>query len=938
MKTLGKYMALALLTLWITTGSALANYTRTILHNNDGESRLSATGTAQPNYAGAARFVTKCNDMKTWAITNTDGYVMISSGDNFLAGSQYNAGVVNGVYYDALVLEKIGYDAIALGNHDFDFGPANLANFMDEFTGPTFPPYVSTNMDFSGDPDLQAKVAAGRIMPSTLVNVNGHIVGIVAAVTPLLPTISSPGAVVVDPNVTGAVQAAVDALVLNGAEVIICVMHLQDLSNDLATIPTLRDIDVVISGGGSEFLGNPGVSPVFPGDVVNPALPYPLVALDLDGEPVQVVTTPGEYKYVGRLVLEFDNAGEVVSVNPISNPVCVLSNTIDAVNGVIEDPACVAAIITPINAYISGLNTHIIATTDVPLDGRRNSVRTIETNEGDIFADALLWEGQRRAASFGVCTPNVAFQNGGGMRKDAIIPVGNVTELNTYEIAAFDNVVSVTPNIPAAQFKEMLEQSVSLRPGSSGGFLQIAGFKIFVDYTRQAQVLNTTPGPNFLNVITPGQRVRDIVLNDGTVLVRCGEIVPDAPEVCIATNAFTANSGDAIPFRGAPYTIVGVSYQQALYNYITEPTGLNGVITGAQYPSAPGQYRIVQNSFSQTFVNPNPGTDLSLATTPDALAALHSAVSIHYVAPNTPSSVTVNVSRTRPVLPGIDFNLPSEFAVNRYFTISSVDDNADASSTIELEFSACEVPAVLGYPLSANFVAVRTMDNGATWFAHSPDQVLDLGNGRYAIKLHKLSDQSRFDGFWGITAEDRSLPVELTSFDAAVIDGEIALAWSTASESAIERFELSRNGSKIAEVAAQNNATGANYSFTDRPEAGSYTYELSEVTLSGEQNVLGTTTIELTDNLLVQEYQLGAAYPNPFNPTTNIDFVLPETQNVSLQVFNPLGQVVATLVQGSHEAGRYSVTFDASDLTSGIYFYRLEAGSFSAMQKMVLVK
>ena len=137
-------------------------------------------------------------------------------------------------------------------------------------------------MDFSGDPDLQAKVAAGRIMPSTLVNVNGHIVGIVAAVTPLLPTISSPGAVVVDPNVTGAVQAAVDALVLNGAEVIICVMHLQDLSNDLATIPTLRDIDVVISGGGSEFLGNPGVSPVFPGDVVNPALPYPLVALDLD--------------------------------------------------------------------------------------------------------------------------------------------------------------------------------------------------------------------------------------------------------------------------------------------------------------------------------------------------------------------------------------------------------------------------------------------------------------------------------------------------------------------------------------------------------------------------------------------------------------------------------------------------------------------------------
>lgn len=929
MKTMSKFLLLAMLAISLTAGSALANFTLTILHNNDGESKLSTLGTAQPNYGGAARFVTKVNELKTWATTNTDGYIMLSSGDNFLAGAQYNAGIVNGVFYDALVLDKIGYDAIELGNHDFDFGPQTLADFMDHFPGPTYPPYLCANADFSAEPALQAKVLAGRIAPSTIVNVNGTLVGVVGAITETLPTISSPGGVIIDPAIAAIVQAQVNTLISNGANIIILISHLQNLNNELALVPQLDGIDVVIAGGGDEFLANPGISPVYPGDVVNPARPYPTLANDINGDPVQVVTSTGEYRYVGRLVVEFDDFGNFVSVDPISNPVCILSNTIDAVNGVIEDPACVNDVINPINAYISGLASNVIAVSDVPLDGRRASVRTIETNEGNLFADALLWEGQRRAASFGVCTPNVAFQNGGGMRKDALIPAGNITELNTYEIAAFDNVVSITPNVPASQFKEMLEASVRLAPAQNGGFLQCAGFKFFYESFRTAQTLDA----NF-NVVTPGQRVRDVVLNDGTVLVRCGQVVPGAPDVCIATNAFTANNGDAIPFRNLPKTIVGVSYQQALYNYITEPTGLNGVISAIDYPVAPGEYRIARNTFSETIVNPNPGADFVVNSHSEALTDLQSAVELEYLAPNSPSSVTVEVTRTRPVLPEIDFNLPAAYCVGRYFRHTHPGQPVYGEMRLTHRFLLCEVPSTVQTDLNS-LVFVRTLDNGLNWSTLTPTSIVDNGDGSISVSYVGPCDAS---GFWGLGLADRVLPVELTSFDVAVIDGNVALAWTTASESNIARFELARNGSKIAEITAQNNASGANYSYTDSPEAGAYTYELSEVTLNGEHNVLGSVEIELSENGMVAEYHLSDAYPNPFNPEANIDFVIPNAEYVTLNVFNPLGQIVATLVDGQHNAGSYTVKFDGTNLTSGIYFYRLEAGSFSAMKKMVLVK
>lgn len=92
------------------------------------------------------------------------------------------------------------------------------------------------------------------------------------------------------------------------------------------------------------------------------------------------------------------------------------------------------------------------------------------------------------------------------------------------------------------------------------------------------------------------------------------------------------------------------------------------------------------------------------------------------------------------------------------------------------------------------------------------------------------------------------------------------------------------------------------------------------------------------DSVIPTEFALANAYPNPFNPTTTIDYSIADPCYVTLTVFNVAGQEVATLVDGEMEVGNFDVTFDAADLASGVYFYKLNAGDFSAIKKMTLIK
>jgi 5'-nucleotidase len=319
---------------------------------------------------------------------------MVSSGDNFLAGPEFNASLANGVpFYDTIAMELIGYDAVSLGNHDFDFGPDVLADFLAGYTDP--PTYLGANLDFSGEPGLQAYVDEGVIVPATVIEERGERIGVVGVNTPNLPFNSSPRNVIVDPDILGVVQAEVAKLGAMGIDKIILASHLQNIGNELELACQVPGLDVIVAGGGDELLANDG-DLLLPGDESEVFGAYPQVA-DCGDYRVPVVTTSGEYRYVGRLVVEFDKWGNVLGFG--GGPVRVSGVAPDAVE---PDPTVQMYVVDPVEAYLADLGANVIANSEVDLDGLRSSVRSMETNEGNLIADSLLYQAQMLAADYGV--------------------------------------------------------------------------------------------------------------------------------------------------------------------------------------------------------------------------------------------------------------------------------------------------------------------------------------------------------------------------------------------------------------------------------------------------------------------------------------------------------------------------------------------------------
>ena len=187
------------------------------------------------------------------------------------------------------------------------------------------------------------------------------------------------------------------------------------------------------------------------------------------------------------------------------------------------------------------------------------------------------------------------------------------------------------------------------------------------------------------------------------------------------------------------------------------------------------------------------------------------------------------------------------------------------------------------------------------------------------------------------------LPVELTSFGATTNKAGIELSWTTATEVNnygfdVERKTVDKDWTKIAFVAGNGTSNVVHsYSYTDQLGLGTYSYRLKQIDHDGrfQYSQVVEATVGLTPNLIA----LGQNYPNPFNPETSIDFAVPATGRATLKVYNMLGQEIATLVNGTVQAGVVNhVTFRGSGFPSGMYFYTLRSGSFTATNKMLMVK
>jgi hypothetical protein len=196
------------------------------------------------------------------------------------------------------------------------------------------------------------------------------------------------------------------------------------------------------------------------------------------------------------------------------------------------------------------------------------------------------------------------------------------------------------------------------------------------------------------------------------------------------------------------------------------------------------------------------------------------------------------------------------------------------------------------------------------------------------------------------------VPVELASFTATTANNTATLAWSTATETNNYGFNIERRIVETVNSKSQNTTTNweklefvkgsgtsssaHSYSYTDaNVSSGTYAYRLKQIDNDGTYKYSSEAEVTVA---VPTVFALGQNYPNPFNPSTVISYSLPVNGSVSMKVYDILGREVVTLVNEVKNAGSYEVTFNASKLASGVYFYKLQSGSYMSVKKLVLMK
>ena len=273
------------------------------------------------------------------------------------------------------------------------------------------------------------------------------------------------------------------------------------------------------------------------------------------------------------------------------------------------------------------------------------------------------------------------------------------------------------------------------------------------------------------------------------------------------------------------------------------------------------------------------------------------------------------------VVAGYSFGVTSDFAVVRYTSTGALDNTFDGDGKTTTVINSTEDAAMA--------VAIQT-DGKIVTVGYIPSG----GNRQFAVIRY--------------TGSSSPLPVELVSFTASAKLLSVELQWNTATEVnnygfEIERTVISDQSSVIswskAGFVEGNGTTNASkeYSYNDRNVGtGKYLYRLKQVDRDGKFSYSQSVEVEVGN--LPKVFTLEQNYPNPFNPSTVISYQLPANSQVTLKVYDAIGREVATLVNEVKEAGNYSVTFDASRFSSGIYFARLQSGDKVQLKKMLLIK
>lgn len=644
-----RFLAASLAALSLSSLSLTAQTRVQILHASDLEGGVDAIADA-PNFAAVVEALEK--DASSRSLPS----LLLSSGDNYIPGPFFSAAgdfslratlrtVLNNPAAregdgraDVAIMNVLGFDAAAIGNHEFDNGPDTFGGLIGtdirngteaRWLGAQFP-YLSSNLDFSGEvalsglftssilpttdfesklADLNAAANAPKLASAAIVVRGTERFGIVGATTPLVGTISSTGGVTVKNPGAGSndmtalasiIQPSIDALRNLGVNKIILVTHLQQFSLEQALTPLLKGVDIVIAGGSDTRLAD-STDRLRTGDTAQG--PYPTVTTNADNEPALILSTDGQYSYVGRLVVSFDSNG-VIQPNSVAAAESGAYATDD--QGVIATYGSLAAafaagtkgadvknLTDAVSGVVSARDGNVVGKASVFLEGRRTPVRTEETNFGNLTAQANLFVAQ----SFDK-TVLVSHKNGGGIRNpigsidgatgelgpNEANPIsgkqaGEISQLDIENTLRFNNGLTLI-TLSREQFKEVLEHAVAASGAGStpGQFGQFAGVSFSFDPSRPAgsrvsyASLTSKAAKNPLIVVDGevqgGGNIRIVSLN---FLIDGGDSYPFP--AFITANPTLANRVDltsaGLPAGKATFAPAG-SEQDALAEYMLE--------------------------------------------------------------------------------------------------------------------------------------------------------------------------------------------------------------------------------------------------------------------------------------------------------------------------------------------------------------------------------
>ena len=429
----------------LSAGTAMADYSLTILHTNDFHARFepisaydsgcsTEDNTEGKCFGGTARLVTALADARA----RSNNSILVDGGDQFQGTLFYT------YYKGAMAAEfmnKLGYDGMTVGNHEFDDGPEVLRGFMDSVNFPV----LMSNADVSAEPLL-----ADVLMKSTIIERGGEKIGLIGLTPEDTDELASPGDNVVFSDPSAAVQGEVDKLTAEGVNKIIVLSH-SGYAVDQAVAANTTGVDVIVGGHDNSLLG----------DMEGAKGPYPTMVGD-----TAIVQAYAYGKFLGELNVTFNDEGVITEA--AGAPILMDG-------AVVEDEATVARI-TELAAPLEEVRNKVVAEASAPIEGNRDICRAMECSGGNLIADAML----DRVADQGI---QIAIANSGGIR--ASIDAGEVTMGEVLTVLPFQNTLS-TFFVSGETVIAALENGVSQIEEGAGRFPQVAGITFKVDPAADA--------------------------------------------------------------------------------------------------------------------------------------------------------------------------------------------------------------------------------------------------------------------------------------------------------------------------------------------------------------------------------------------------------------------------------------------------------------------